>query len=353
MTRSRYTVCAALWLVPVCTASGPASGDPPAPIAQSQVPPSAEPRVVSIPKADPETRLEGILQEWEKASSRFRRLESRFSQFKYDPIFEVEQRGAGSLAVSTDGRAYYEVTPVTINRQERSQKVGKDGNRFVLQSVQHERWHWTGKSVIKVDEKERTYEEVALRREPEDGDFHPDPPALPDDDEESPEDLALVGEITSATPEDTAGQTTKRATFLEAAICYLVVIAIVVPNFESGFAARLAPVETFWLARPFLLGMPIADLKQQFHVTLLKEKAAEVWLQFTPIKKDSRHFDRAILILAHDDYHPIALKQIDPTGSETVHIFTDVKINSRGGFVDPFDRPNLKGFRQINGRATE
>ena len=353
MTSSKLTFWASLWLISVCTAPVPGHGAPPA--APAGIPRRADalPRPDSPPKVGADSRLEEILREWEIASSKFRRLESKFSLIKYDPIFEVEQRGAGSLAVNTDGRAYYEVTPATINRKERSQKVGKDGNRFILQSVEHERWHWTRKSVIKVNEKERTFEEYALRRESEDSDYHPDPPALPDDDEASNEDLAFAEETAPSTADDLERHDTKRPTFLEAVIGYVIVMAIVLPNLESGFAALSESFETFWLARPFLLGMEIGELKQRFDVTLLKETAAEVRLQFTPINKDRCHFDRAVLVLSINDYRPIALKLIDPTGAATVHVFTDVQINSRSGFADPFNRPNLKGYREINGQVSK
>ncbi len=83
----------------------------------------------------------------------------------------------------------------------------------------------------------------------------------------------------------------------------------------------------FALARPFLLGMPAADLRRHFDVTLVKAVDMDVWLEFVPKDKRRRDFwTRGTLILNAASYSPKALKTVDPTGAETVHVFRNVTV---------------------------
>jgi hypothetical protein len=103
----------------------------------------------------------------------------------------------------------------------------------------------------------------------------------------------------------------------------------------------------FPLARPFLLGMNAADLTERFQVDLKQETDTEVRLEFIPkLKKEQANITKAILILSKDGYRPRALKTLDPTGCETVHVFKDVQINPRG-LVEDLEHPNLNGYRRV------
>ncbi len=222
--------------------------------------------------ARPNANLAEVLAEWEKAASRIDRLDCQFSRFKYDRTFEVEWRGKGSLALERTGRATYRIEPEPIKPGAVGNKRGADGATYKLKSDEPDRWHWTGKSVIRVNEKTRTFEE-----------------------------LVLPGNAFSQLP----------------------------------------------LPRPFLLGMPAAELKDRFQIELKKETDTEVWLEFVPrLAKDQANLTKAILILSKDQYRPKALKMLDPVGAETVHVFKDVQVNRRGP-VDDLERPNLHDYRRI------
>jgi hypothetical protein len=93
--------------------------------------------------------------------------------------------------------------------------------------------------------------------------------------------------------------------------------------------------------------MSARELKNRFQIELKKETDTEVWLEFTPrLAKDRANVSKAVLILAKNGYRPMALKIVDPTDAEMVHVFKDVQINRRGP-VEDLERPNLRGYRRV------
>jgi len=361
MNRSRSAACAALWLLPVFTMSGLAQEAPPAATAESVVgqdAPAPDPFPVRKPT---ESRLETILREWETASSTRRRVEMSFSLFKYDPTWQIEERGEGSLGVDADGRGYYEVKPVTINPTEQSQK-SSGGVRYALRSAARCRWHIGAASIIRVNDSQRMFVEVPLplrlgdawrlacvgdsmaEHVPDGGDFHPDPPALPED------DATLERPVSPApktkTSESQAVPGTKQPSILEQAAGVVIGIAIFGAMSQIDFDAHVESNKVFPVARPLLLQMSTAELKKQFHVKLRKETESEAWLEFIP--KKSHDGQRAILILSLDGYTPVAIKQFDPIDTQTVHVFKDVQINPADAcYFNRFVRPNLNGYRKL------
>jgi hypothetical protein len=116
--------------------------------------------VLVAPNADPE--LDAYLAEWETASSKIRRLDCDFQKFVYNPTFEVERRGKGTIALERDQRARYRVVPVVIKPGEVSAKKSHDGNEYKLEPCFAECWHWTGREVFKIDEQHQIYETIPL-----------------------------------------------------------------------------------------------------------------------------------------------------------------------------------------------
>jgi hypothetical protein len=269
--------------------------------------------------ARPNASLEEVLAGWEKAASQIDRLECQFMRFKYDHTFVVEWRGTGSLVVDKSGPAMYRIEPEPIQPGEVSKRLGAGGAPYTLKSDEPERWHWTGKSVMRVNEKTRTFEELVLTANVRLGEFEPEPPPLPEE---------------AAPPQRAKGpRPPQRGNAPERA-----------PTLSELIVEALSQ---FPIPRSFLLGMPTAELKNRFQIDLKNESATEVWLAFTPKnKKDQANFTQAILILSKDRYLPKALKMVDPTGAEAVHVFKDVQINRRGP-VDDLERPNLHGYRRI------
>lgn len=300
-------------------------------------------------------RLDEILREWQTATSSVRHLECEFSLFLYDHTFEVEQRGEGSLAVDTHGRAFFKVVPVTIGRNEKSRLRTKDGDPYSLQAVFPFRWYWMPARKILVDDRERVFVERILPESTSREEFQPEPPELPDDDDNDDADAAVAEDLLpkrfldgSEPQTEKPNRDKKHPTFCEAVIGCVVVAAIVIALSRADIdMANSTIYEEFPLARPFLLGMPVADLKQNFRISLQEETATEAYLQFIPTKRTHVSFNKAIMILRLNDWKPMALKVIDATAAESVYVFKDVRINPQQiPGTNPFSRPNLKGYRR-------
>jgi hypothetical protein len=99
----------------------------------------------------------------------------------------------------------------------------------------------------------------------------------------------------------------------------------------------------FLLGRPFLLGLPTAELREQFDVALIKSTATEFWLSFVPRQSElKRTFSRAILILDGSKWLPKALKITDDAGQvETVHTFLRFALNGPQSSGGSFDKSKL------------
>jgi hypothetical protein len=295
----------------------------------------------------PAKPLEAILKEWEQATAKVYRLDCKFQSFKYDPTFEVEKRGTGSLAVDRRGRAVYRLTPVMIHPDERSRKKGKEGALYALQSDPHVSWHWTGRSRIHVDETARAFDETVFPVAPRAGEeFRPNPPALPQEDKPQSRNNAVAAKQPPSGP-----QAAPQGTISDRAE-EIIVAALVAPIVWKLDRAIADGPRELPFARPFLLGMSAETLKERFKITVVKQADAEVWLNFIPLQRaDALNFEKAVLILETPSYLPIALQLTDPTGSQTVHKFCDVKINlvNEGqaipAGIEDLERPDLRGLR--------
>jgi TIGR03009 family protein len=264
----------------------------PAPIKQTQatddVPadtkklprPVAEP--LKVEEISPE--LEKILKNWEQTTSQFKKMTGEFSRFKYDKTFEVEWRAEGKFAYEAPDKGNYELRGLEPRKDkngqlEESQKIGSDGKTpYTLKADSPERWVCTGKEVIKINEKERTYEKLAI-------------------------------------PPDSQGE-----------------------NIMDG------PL-------PFLFGMKADQAKRRYRLTLdAKNTNADVIrLHVVPrLPKDSANWSKATVIIEAKTFKPKAVKLLDPTGAESVHVFKNVEVNPKRGFFEdnPF-KPNLRGLKLV------
>jgi hypothetical protein len=331
-----------------------------------------KPQLASARAATIDPDLQTILREWERACSGRRRLDARFTRFKYDHTFEVEKRGNGSMAVDSSGRGVYRVVPANLAPGEISRKKNSTGIPYTLKADGADCWHWTGQRVIRVDEAERTFEEMVLPNRSEDGSYLPDPPSLPEEaplkDDESAANEKAVAESQPAPPAlpQDLPQRPARMTFRETLdsiviICLVGIAALSRAETASpdsvafDFAAFYEAIREFVLPRPFLLGTTAKDLMRRFHIKLVQQDDSEIRLEFRPReKRDKVRFDRAILILKRGEYIPVAFKMVDVTRAESVHVFTDVKIDGDSiSKSNPFvrferlDRPSLQGYRQL------
>jgi hypothetical protein len=280
-------------------------------VASTQSPARGAGPAVEQLRFDDPRRLETILKEWDLAATRLQRLDCRFIRMKYDPVFEVEFRSQGILAVDRQGRALYTIAAAEINPGDRSRKTSKGGMQYELKADSPDHWCWTGNSVIRVDDRAGTYEEVLLPRPDQNVEYQPERPALPEN----------LG----------SGRREPRPA--------------IKPDLTEVFDSLYEPLGGW--AKPFLLGMPSDELKRRFKVIVLSEDDAEVRLQFEPIwPRDKMQFSSAQLILSRPGYRPRALKSVGPGGAETVHVFSDVAVNAPDERA-PLGGPDLAGFRKI------
>jgi TIGR03009 family protein len=249
----------------------------------------AETGKVARPAAEPFTvedlspELEKILKSWEQTTSQFKKMTGEFSRFKYDKTFEVEWRAEGKFAYEAPDKGNYELRGLEPRKDkngqlEESQKIGSDGKTpYTLKADSPERWVCTGKEVIKINEKEKTYEKLAI-------------------------------------PPDSQGE-----------------------NIMDG------PL-------PFLFGMKADQAKRRYRLSLNKSSSkAEIWLNVLPRwPKDSANWIKATVIIEAGTFKPRAVKLLDPTGAESVHVFKNVEVNPKRGFFegDPF-KPNLWNLKHV------
>ncbi len=100
---------------------------------------------------------------------------------------------------------------------------------------------------------------------------------------------------------------------------------------------------------PFLFGMKAEKAKLRYKLSLKKNDGKEIWLDVIPRRpEDAANWSKATVIIEAKTYKPRAVKLLDPTGSESVHVFRKVVVNERRGFFDkdPF-KPNLWGYKPV------
>jgi TIGR03009 family protein len=100
---------------------------------------------------------------------------------------------------------------------------------------------------------------------------------------------------------------------------------------------------------PFLFGMKADQAKRRYKLSLNKNTSKEeIWLDVIPRwQNDAANWSSAVVIIYAKTFQPKAVKLVDPTGAESVHLFKNIEINpKRGFFSDPF-KPNLWGFKQV------
>lgn len=116
--------------------------------------------VLRVPKYSPE--LEKVLNDWQQKTSQFKKLAGEFTRFKYDPVFEVEKRAEGKFGYEAPDKGNYELRAAEIPKGAVAKKKGKGGNPFKLEPDAAERWVCNGKEVIRINEKEKTFEKVPI-----------------------------------------------------------------------------------------------------------------------------------------------------------------------------------------------
>lgn len=128
-----------------------------------QRPSRPEPQPLHVPNPSPE--LWQVLQDWEVESSKVKRLTGSFKRFVYDDTFQTDKRAIGSFAYEAPDKGNYVLTGAEPKKDEVSRQTNKDKQPYKIVVDAPERWVCTGTEVIKIDEKQRTYEKVTIPEE--------------------------------------------------------------------------------------------------------------------------------------------------------------------------------------------
>ncbi|MDB5339488.1 MAG: hypothetical protein JWN70_5107 [Planctomycetaceae bacterium] len=336
--------------VAILACANSAAADRPVPRGPLANPPLRQQRV------DP--ALAKVIQDWQQAQSKIRRLDARFSFIRYDKVFAVAEIGDGLVSVDRTGQAFYQVKP----RQPKPGETFKD--RFPAKPARAERWHFTEHTIYKVDDLARKYESVAIPPEDRPMAIHrssnPRPAAPPLPEDVTPLSAQRQAEIANpvpdppAIPEDVLVLTKPYPpTLLDAAFYVLFRMAFSSPSEKTNGEAK--PFRFFWfpemfLAQPFLLDTRPDLLHKNFHIELTKQTPTQTWLELVPLRQqDLANYKKACLILDAADYKLKAMKLVDSTSNiETVYVFSDVRINQPP--TPPFGdlgHPDLKGYTRL------
>ncbi len=135
----------------VAGAPAPVQAGRPAQGAVRQPLPQAQP--FRIPKLSPE--MEDILVEWEEKSSKIQRLEGSFTRRTYDGVFQVEKLSEGRYCFAFPDLGSFEQHGASI-------KKGEKGRRYTLTPGADERWVCDGARIVKIEEKEKQYQEIPI-----------------------------------------------------------------------------------------------------------------------------------------------------------------------------------------------
>lgn len=111
------------------------------------------PQTYRIPKLSPE--MEDILVEWEQKSAKIQRLEGSFVRTTYDSVFSVEKLATGKYCFQFPDKGSFEQkgTPV---------KEGQRGVKYPATPGPTERWVCDGIRILKIDEKDKSFEKVQI-----------------------------------------------------------------------------------------------------------------------------------------------------------------------------------------------
>ncbi len=302
------------------------------------------------PGLDPE--LEAILQAWQTAKLSIDRLDAEYFYEEFDALFDVGQRGQGQLAVDTYGRGFLSIGPVKTNPTQAAKPSVPEGEGHInvrWEPIEPGRYHWTGRHLIAVDDAAHNYEEFEISPKFRNNRFLPSrplaPPLLEDATGLSRKRLKPTFTVGESTIQWNSNQPATRgdsfSNFVGQIIAFTMVNCIDWSPLEELIMQSMAEHPLI----PFLLEMPIGELRSQYEITLVEESETEVRLKFDALKEDLP-YPKVLLVLSRSNYQPKAIKLFDEERI-IVYVFKNIRINSTpvGGFSDLGD-PQLGGYQK-------
>ena len=167
MNRRRFfQLCLAGTVSPCLLAVQPASlfaqGAPRAAQARQHAAKGRRPVGQPLRVTPPAPAVMKILQDWEKASGKFTKLQGEHFRWRYDFVFNVERRSKGKFWYATPDKGRMDVEPSNAKGKPRAKdRDGKKlpgGKTFKVQPDKEDLWISNGKEIIQVDAAQKTIE---------------------------------------------------------------------------------------------------------------------------------------------------------------------------------------------------
>jgi TIGR03009 family protein len=245
-------------------------------------------------KVSPE--LESLLTAWEKKSHDVQKLNGNFRLFTYDEVFQTETRAIGQFWYANPDKGRMDFKPADISRAPKVNgkavnpgMVGPNKQPYEVKGRTEEVWNCTGTEILQVFPEERKYNRVAI------------------------------------------------------------------PLQFQGDAIKESPL-------PFLFGLKKEEAKDRYLMQIgpmngkvpngYKAPCIHV-IAFPLREQDSREWSKAEVLLDSTTFLPQSIQTFDPAGtSRNVYAFSDIEVNARWLFKDPFSI-SLNGYSLIHDKAAQ
>ena len=116
-----------------------------------------------VEKLSPE--LEAILLEWERRSAQIKSLKGKHTRKVFNLVFEVEKRAEGKFFLETPDKGRIDLTGVEIKKNTVSERKGKSGKLFRVESDSSQKWICTGEELVMVNDEDKSYDIQPLPKE--------------------------------------------------------------------------------------------------------------------------------------------------------------------------------------------
>ncbi|MBL8848731.1 MAG: hypothetical protein JNG89_03565 [Planctomycetaceae bacterium] len=129
----------------------PAQGDAP----QQQQRPERPAAELQMP-----AELEQLLVDWERESSKIKRLHGMIKRYTYDSVYSVEKRAIGEFWYQDPDQGRIDFGPGDL--KEAAAKKGANGQVFTVQAETAQQWICTGKQIFLIDVAAEMYDKIDI-----------------------------------------------------------------------------------------------------------------------------------------------------------------------------------------------
>jgi hypothetical protein len=239
--------------------------------------------------ADSAPEVNNILAAWQNGTSAIRNINLTFERYRYDRAFHLEARAVGRFVFLAPNIGMYRIQPAPIPVGTESRVLGSDGQRFTLRTDSAQSYVWDAGTVTIADDLHRTFQQLAL-------------------------------------PKQDAS------------------IQRVVGSWDNVWAAIAEPQ----VALPCVVDVDPRELKEQFHLSVLRNDDQQIVLRCLPRTAQSkRQLSEMLVIIDAQTHLTKATKFVGASGDqELVHVFLYEQIN-QPELEQRSWAPDLKNYRTI------